>query len=57
MIVMVVGFLTVLIQGSAHVGGFHSALEKSMNGSRLNIFEYALCSFKNRENLSACTLT
>ncbi|XP_004607914.2 sodium-coupled monocarboxylate transporter 2 [Sorex araneus] len=40
MVVMIVGFLTVLIQGSAHAGGFHSVIEKSMNGSRLNIFDF-----------------
>ncbi|XP_066216648.1 sodium-coupled monocarboxylate transporter 2 [Saccopteryx leptura] len=40
MVVMVVGFLTVLIQGSAEVGGFHKVLERSSNGSRLNIFDF-----------------
>lgn len=45
MVVMIVGFLTVLIQGSAKVGGFHSVLEQSANGSRLNIIEYVQCCF------------
>ncbi|XP_057603264.1 sodium-coupled monocarboxylate transporter 2 [Hippopotamus amphibius kiboko] len=40
MVVMVVGFLTVLIQGSADAGGFHHVLEQSANGSRLNIFDF-----------------
>ncbi|XP_016061615.1 PREDICTED: sodium-coupled monocarboxylate transporter 2 [Miniopterus natalensis] len=40
MVVMVVGFLTVLIQGSAQAGGFHKVLEQSTNGSRLNIFDF-----------------
>ncbi|XP_017394221.1 sodium-coupled monocarboxylate transporter 2 [Cebus imitator] len=40
MVVMIVGFLTVLIQGSTHVGGFHNVLEQSANGSRLHIFDF-----------------
>ena len=40
MVVMIVGFLTVLIQGSAHAGGLPNVIEQSRNGSRLNIFEY-----------------
>ncbi|CAI9153367.1 unnamed protein product [Rangifer tarandus platyrhynchus] len=40
MVVMIVGFLTVLIQGSNHVGGLHSVLEKAENGSRLYIFDF-----------------
>ncbi|XP_028372491.1 sodium-coupled monocarboxylate transporter 2 [Phyllostomus discolor] len=40
MVVMIVGFLTVLIQGSAQVGGLHSVLELSANGSRLNIIDF-----------------
>ncbi|XDA84487.1 hypothetical protein R6Z07F_014297 [Ovis aries] len=40
MVVMIVGFLTVLIQGSIHAGGLHSVLEKAENGSRLNIFDF-----------------
>uniref|UniRef100_A0A8C2NY77 Solute carrier family 5 member 12 n=1 Tax=Capra hircus TaxID=9925 RepID=A0A8C2NY77_CAPHI len=40
MVVMIVGFLTVLIQGSTHAGGLHSVLEKAENGSRLNIFDF-----------------
>lgn len=43
MVVMIVGFLTVLIQGSAYAGGLHNVLEHSRNGSRLNIFEYVQC--------------
>lgn len=45
MVVMIVGFLTVLIQGSTHAGGLHSVLEQAENGSRLNIFEYVQCYF------------
>ncbi|EAW68295.1 solute carrier family 5 (sodium/glucose cotransporter), member 12, isoform CRA_c, partial [Homo sapiens] len=40
MVVMIVGFLTVLIQGSTHAGGFHNVLEQSTNGSRLHIFDF-----------------
>jgi len=40
MVVMIVGFLTVLIQGSTYAGGLHNVLEQAENGSRLNIFEY-----------------
>lgn len=40
MVVMIVGFLTVLIQGSAKAGGFHNVLEQSRNGSRLTIFDF-----------------
>ncbi|XP_025735053.2 sodium-coupled monocarboxylate transporter 2 [Callorhinus ursinus] len=40
MIVMIVGFLTVLIQGSAHAGGLYNVMEQSTNGSRLNIFDF-----------------
>lgn len=40
MIVMIVGFLTVLIQGSIKTNGFHNALEHAGNGSRLQIVEY-----------------
>ncbi|XP_076970374.1 sodium-coupled monocarboxylate transporter 2 isoform X1 [Tamandua tetradactyla] len=40
MVVMIVGFLTVLVQGSVHAGGFHIVLEKATNGSRLNIFDF-----------------
>ncbi|XP_036115164.1 sodium-coupled monocarboxylate transporter 2 [Molossus molossus] len=40
MVVMIVGFLTVLIQGSAQAGGFHKVLEESTNGSRLNILDF-----------------
>ncbi|XP_014686940.1 sodium-coupled monocarboxylate transporter 2 [Equus asinus] len=40
MVVMIVGFLTVLIQGSAYAGGLHNVLEHSRNGSRLNIFDF-----------------
>ncbi|XP_053418444.1 sodium-coupled monocarboxylate transporter 2 isoform X2 [Nycticebus coucang] len=40
MIVMIVGFLTVLIQGSAQTGGIHKVMEQAANGSRLNIFDF-----------------
>ncbi|XP_045413652.1 sodium-coupled monocarboxylate transporter 2 [Lemur catta] len=40
MVVMIVGFLTVLIQGSAHAGGIHNVTEQAKNGSRLNIFDF-----------------
>ncbi|KAF3821952.1 hypothetical protein GH733_007326, partial [Mirounga leonina] len=40
MVVMIVGFLTVLIQGSAYAGGLHNVIEQSTNGSRLNIFDF-----------------
>uniref|UniRef100_A0A8C0L4A0 Solute carrier family 5 member 12 n=1 Tax=Canis lupus dingo TaxID=286419 RepID=A0A8C0L4A0_CANLU len=40
MVVMIVGFLTVLIQGSAHAGGLPNVIEQSRNGSRLNIFDF-----------------
>uniref|UniRef100_A0A8C8YZC5 Solute carrier family 5 member 12 n=1 Tax=Prolemur simus TaxID=1328070 RepID=A0A8C8YZC5_PROSS len=40
MVVMIVGFLTVLIQGSAHAGGIHNVIEQAKNGSRLNIFDF-----------------
>ncbi|XP_002709066.1 sodium-coupled monocarboxylate transporter 2 [Oryctolagus cuniculus] len=40
MVVMIVGFLTVLIQGSSRVGGFHNVIEQSRNGSRLNILDF-----------------
>lgn len=45
MVVMIVGFLTVLIQGSAQAGGFYNVLELSTNGSRLHIIEYVQCYF------------
>ncbi|XP_028622952.1 sodium-coupled monocarboxylate transporter 2 [Grammomys surdaster] len=40
MVVMIVGFLTVLIQGSNHVGGFNNVLEHARNGSRLHIIDF-----------------
>ncbi|KFO23948.1 sodium-coupled monocarboxylate transporter 2 [Fukomys damarensis] len=40
MVVMIVGFLTVLIQGSIKVGGFHNVLEQAANGSRLHIVDF-----------------
>nr|KAF6325721.1 solute carrier family 5 member 12 [Myotis myotis] len=40
MVVMIVGFLTVLIQGSAQAGGFYNVLELSTNGSRLHIIDF-----------------
>uniref|UniRef100_A0A5F8GPH1 Solute carrier family 5 member 12 n=1 Tax=Monodelphis domestica TaxID=13616 RepID=A0A5F8GPH1_MONDO len=39
MVVMVVGFLTVLIQGTAHAGGIENVLDYSRNGSRLEILD------------------
>ena len=45
MVVMIVGFLTVLIQGSARAGGLSNVLEHSANGSRLKLFEYVQCYF------------
>lgn len=40
MVVMIVGFLTVLIQGSNRVGGFDNVLEQARNGSRLDVFDF-----------------
>uniref|UniRef100_A0A8C8UKL1 Solute carrier family 5 (sodium/glucose cotransporter), member 12 n=1 Tax=Peromyscus maniculatus bairdii TaxID=230844 RepID=A0A8C8UKL1_PERMB len=40
MVVMIVGFLTVLIQGSNHAGGFHNVLEQARNGSRMNVVDF-----------------
>ncbi|XP_003412361.1 sodium-coupled monocarboxylate transporter 2 [Loxodonta africana] len=40
MVVMIVGFLTVLIRGSTYAGGLHNVLEHATNGSRLNIFDF-----------------
>ncbi|XP_003122956.1 sodium-coupled monocarboxylate transporter 2 [Sus scrofa] len=40
MVVMIVGFLTVLIQGSARAGGLSNVLEQSANGSRLKLFDF-----------------
>ncbi|XP_021119600.1 sodium-coupled monocarboxylate transporter 2 isoform X2 [Heterocephalus glaber] len=40
MMVMIVGFLTVLIQGSIKAGGFHNVLEQAANGSRLHIVDF-----------------
>uniref|UniRef100_A0A8C5NZU4 Solute carrier family 5 (sodium/glucose cotransporter), member 12 n=1 Tax=Jaculus jaculus TaxID=51337 RepID=A0A8C5NZU4_JACJA len=40
MVVMIVGFLTVLIQGSIHAGGFHNVFEDARNGSRLHIVDF-----------------
>ncbi|KAM6172102.1 sodium-coupled monocarboxylate transporter 2 [Erethizon dorsatum] len=40
MVVMIVGFLTVLIQGSIKAGGFHNVLEQAANGSRLQIVDF-----------------
>ncbi|XP_004369783.1 sodium-coupled monocarboxylate transporter 2 [Trichechus manatus latirostris] len=40
MIIMLVGLLTVLFQGSAYAGGLHNVLERATNGSRLNIFDF-----------------
>uniref|UniRef100_A0A6I8P3P5 Solute carrier family 5 member 12 n=1 Tax=Ornithorhynchus anatinus TaxID=9258 RepID=A0A6I8P3P5_ORNAN len=40
MIVMIVGFLTVLIQGTAYNGGLENVLDRSRNGSRLEILDF-----------------
>ncbi|XP_038620970.1 sodium-coupled monocarboxylate transporter 2 [Tachyglossus aculeatus] len=40
MVVMIVGFLTVLIQGTAYNGGLENVLDRSRNGSRLEIFDF-----------------
>ncbi|XP_051000271.1 sodium-coupled monocarboxylate transporter 2 [Acomys russatus] len=40
MVVMIVGFLTVLIQGSNYAGGFHNVLEQARNGSRLHVVDF-----------------
>ncbi|KAM5247806.1 sodium-coupled monocarboxylate transporter 2 [Ctenodactylus gundi] len=40
MVVMIVGFLTVLIQGSIYAGGFQNVLERATNGSRLHIVDF-----------------
>lgn len=40
MVVMVVGFLTVLIQGSIRAGGIESVWSTSHAGGRLQVFEY-----------------
>ncbi|XP_074086498.1 sodium-coupled monocarboxylate transporter 2 isoform X2 [Macrotis lagotis] len=40
MVVMVVGFLTVLIQGTARAGGFQNVIDQSRNGSRLEILDF-----------------
>uniref|UniRef100_A0A8C6QWC7 Solute carrier family 5 (sodium/glucose cotransporter), member 12 n=1 Tax=Nannospalax galili TaxID=1026970 RepID=A0A8C6QWC7_NANGA len=40
MVVMIVGFLTVLIQGSNRGGGIHNVLEHATNGSRLHVFDF-----------------
>ncbi|MBZ3886021.1 Sodium-coupled monocarboxylate transporter 2 [Sciurus carolinensis] len=40
MVVMIVGFLSVLIQGSALNGGLQNVLEQATNGSRLHIIDF-----------------
>ncbi|KAL4642039.1 sodium-coupled monocarboxylate transporter 2 [Arapaima gigas] len=42
MVVMVVGFLTVLIQGTKETGGLGIVWERAQNGSRLNVFNFDL---------------
>ncbi|XP_023675582.1 sodium-coupled monocarboxylate transporter 2 [Paramormyrops kingsleyae] len=42
MVVMVVGFLTVLIQGVLQTGGISAVWNKSQNGSRLDAFDFDL---------------
>ncbi|XP_064191790.1 sodium-coupled monocarboxylate transporter 2 isoform X1 [Anguilla rostrata] len=40
MVVMVVGFLTVLIQGSSRAGGVEKVWQTALKGSRLDIFDF-----------------
>lgn len=40
MVVMVVGFLTVLIQGAIKAGGIESVWSTAYTGGRMHIFEY-----------------
>ncbi|XP_068947409.1 sodium-coupled monocarboxylate transporter 2 [Petaurus breviceps papuanus] len=40
MVVMLVGFLTVLIQGTARASGLQNVIDQSKNGSRLEIFDF-----------------
>uniref|UniRef100_A0A8D2B8I1 Solute carrier family 5 member 12 n=1 Tax=Sciurus vulgaris TaxID=55149 RepID=A0A8D2B8I1_SCIVU len=40
MVVMIMGFLSVLIQGSALNGGLQNVLEQATNGSRLHIIDF-----------------
>ncbi|XP_036619738.1 sodium-coupled monocarboxylate transporter 2 [Trichosurus vulpecula] len=40
MVIMMIGFLTVLIQGTARAGGLRNALDQAKNGSRLEIFDF-----------------
>lgn len=40
MVVMVVGFLTVLVQGASRAGGVTAVWESAQRGRRLDVFEY-----------------
>lgn len=40
MVVMVVGFLTVLIQGANRAGGIETVWSTAQTGGRLDVFEY-----------------
>ncbi|XP_026560281.1 sodium-coupled monocarboxylate transporter 2 isoform X2 [Pseudonaja textilis] len=40
LIVMLIGFLTVLVQGTFKAGGFRNVWENAQNGSRLNVFDF-----------------
>ncbi|KAJ8333953.1 hypothetical protein SKAU_G00412720 [Synaphobranchus kaupii] len=40
MVVMVMGFLTVLIQGSSQAGGVEKVWQTVLKGSRLDIFDF-----------------
>uniref|UniRef100_A0A8C9W8U1 Solute carrier family 5 member 12 n=1 Tax=Scleropages formosus TaxID=113540 RepID=A0A8C9W8U1_SCLFO len=42
MVVMVVGFLTVLVQGTKETGGLGVVWDRALNGSRLNVFNFDL---------------
>ncbi|KAG5273347.1 hypothetical protein AALO_G00150360 [Alosa alosa] len=39
MVVMVVGFLTVLVQGTSQTGGVNAVWERAQNGQRLDVFD------------------
>ncbi|KAG8125871.1 hypothetical protein E2320_021052 [Naja naja] len=40
LIVMLIGFLTVLVQGTFKAGGFRNVWENAQNGSRLNVLDF-----------------
>ncbi|ERE72139.1 sodium-coupled monocarboxylate transporter 2 [Cricetulus griseus] len=56
MVVMIVGFLTVLIQGSSHAGGFHNVLEQARNGSRLNVVDALYCNLLGLWLIAVCAI-